>query len=265
LSRLETEAFSESGLQSIHLSASLEVIGETCFGLCSSLESITIDPLSKLQRIEDHAFAFTALTELRIPGCISSFSALALISVNLETFVISGISTTYRIFGFLLQKLSGNLLIRYSGGDENVVIDSSVEMICEMCFFRCSSPSFVTFEANSRLSRLEKQTVSDSGLRSIHIPKSVEVICNFCFSCCSSLESVTFEADSRLSRLEDNAFSATELRSILLPRSIEVIGESCFASCFSFASVTFETDSFFRCGIAHIIFFDLIDHSIGWT
>jgi hypothetical protein len=47
LSELEVEAFCESGLTSIHLPASVTVIGEFCFSGCGSLASITFDPASK--------------------------------------------------------------------------------------------------------------------------------------------------------------------------------------------------------------------------
>jgi hypothetical protein len=43
LSRLAKEAFRESGLTSIHLPASVTVIGEHCFSDCGSLVSITFE------------------------------------------------------------------------------------------------------------------------------------------------------------------------------------------------------------------------------
>jgi hypothetical protein len=47
LSQLANGAFSFSGLTSIHLPASVTVIGERCFSGCPSLASITFDPASK--------------------------------------------------------------------------------------------------------------------------------------------------------------------------------------------------------------------------
>jgi hypothetical protein len=44
LSRLEARAFSWSGLQSIHLPASVTVIGENCFSDCESVTSIKLNP-----------------------------------------------------------------------------------------------------------------------------------------------------------------------------------------------------------------------------
>jgi hypothetical protein len=47
LSQLANRAFLRSGLTSIHLPASVSVIGEGCFSGCESLASITFDPASK--------------------------------------------------------------------------------------------------------------------------------------------------------------------------------------------------------------------------
>jgi hypothetical protein len=49
LSELEAEAFYVSRLTSIHLPASVTVIGEFCFCDCGSLASITFDPASKFR------------------------------------------------------------------------------------------------------------------------------------------------------------------------------------------------------------------------
>jgi hypothetical protein len=57
ISQLANWAFSESGLTSIHLPASITVIGESCFSYCGSLVSITFDPASQLQEIHRDAFS----------------------------------------------------------------------------------------------------------------------------------------------------------------------------------------------------------------
>jgi hypothetical protein len=170
LSRLESRAFSDTALQSIHLPGSLEVICECCFSSCKSLASITFDSISRLQQIENSAFAWTALTALAIPGCVSSFTGSALAGLQLQAFSFSGISMTYFIGNYFVQSFSGRFLIRYFGIDVSVLVDSSVEMICESCFYCCSSLTSVAFDANSRLSRLEKQAFSRTRLQSIHLP-----------------------------------------------------------------------------------------------
>jgi hypothetical protein len=87
----------------------------------------------------------------------------------------------------------------------------SLEVICDSCFDSCESLTSVTFDANSRLSRLENEAFCGSRLQSIHIPGSLEVICESCFYSSDSLTSVTFDANSQLSRLEKQVFSLSGL------------------------------------------------------
>jgi hypothetical protein len=87
----------------------------------------------------------------------------------------------------------------------SIHIPSSVEVMVG-CFSGCRSLLPVTFDAESKLSRLERCAFCASGLPSIHIPSSVEVIYEGCFFECRSLLSVTFDAQSKLSRLERRAF-----------------------------------------------------------
>jgi hypothetical protein len=133
-----------------------------------------------------------------------------------------------------------------SGYHTRVWIPSSVEVIYECSFNEYISLSSVTFDDDSKLTRLEHRAFWSSGLTSIHIPSSVELICERCFSRCSSLSSVTFDDDSKLTRLERWAFASSALTSIHIPSSVEVICEWCFSQCDSLSSVTFNVDSKLR-------------------
>jgi hypothetical protein len=109
----------------------------------------------------------------------------------------------------------------------------------------CKSLTSVTFDCDSKLSRIEKRAFFGSSLISIHLPSSDVVLCEECFWSCKSLTSVTFECDSKLSRIEKAAFGLSSLISIHLPSSVEVLCESCFSLCKSLTSVTFDFDSKF--------------------
>ena len=52
---------------------------------------------------------------------------------------------------------------------------SSVEILCEGCFYGCKSLKSVTFEDGSCLKRIEKHAFSGSVIESIEIPKGVEI------------------------------------------------------------------------------------------
>jgi hypothetical protein len=108
-------------------------------------------------------------------------------------------------------------------------MSSSIEVIRENFFVECKSLSWAAFEIGSRLSELEAQAFSKSGLTSIHLPASVTVIGESCFSSCGSLVSITFESGSQLSQLAKWAFYESGLTSIHLPASVTVSGESLFS------------------------------------
>jgi hypothetical protein len=61
LRRLWTGAFSASGLISVFIPSSVEVIGSGCFSWCKSLISIIFESGSGITRIEDDAFLYTPI------------------------------------------------------------------------------------------------------------------------------------------------------------------------------------------------------------
>jgi hypothetical protein len=68
LGRLEKAAFSETGLTSVEIPSSVEVICEGCFANSASLELITVAAGSKLLRIEKAAFSGTQVTSIWMPS-----------------------------------------------------------------------------------------------------------------------------------------------------------------------------------------------------
>jgi hypothetical protein len=63
LIKIEDEAFSGSGLTTIMIPSSVEVIGRCCFKYCKSLVSVTIEPNSRLTRIEEQTFCGSGDTD----------------------------------------------------------------------------------------------------------------------------------------------------------------------------------------------------------
>jgi hypothetical protein len=65
------------------------------------------------------------------------------------------------------------------------------------------------------LSRIERSTFRETGLREIVIPASVEVLGEECFLGCTLLQSITFEQGSRLREVGRSAFSEVPVSPIL--------------------------------------------------
>jgi hypothetical protein len=104
-----------------------------------------------------------------------------------------------------------------------------VNHLGSFCFSDCCSLSMITFEANSRISWLNRHTFGKcSSLSSICIPAKVVRLCQMCFYLCTSLSMVTFEAGSHISCVEESAFAnCPSLSSICVPNSPGQLIPSC--------------------------------------
>jgi hypothetical protein len=60
----------QSVLKSIIIPKSVEVLCKECFSNCKSLTSITFESDSRLQRIEERAFAGTGLKSIIVPSSV---------------------------------------------------------------------------------------------------------------------------------------------------------------------------------------------------
>jgi hypothetical protein len=67
LTRIESEAFSSSSLESIEIPRNVEILGSSCFSCCPSLSSTSFESNSRLNRIESDAFSFASVRSIEIP------------------------------------------------------------------------------------------------------------------------------------------------------------------------------------------------------
>jgi hypothetical protein len=144
--------------------------------------------------------------------------------------------------GLLIDIVEHKLIRNFSESSE-FEIGRNLEILGSKCFSSCKSLLWITFESNSRLTRIESDAFSYSSLQSILIPRNVEILESECFSHCKSLSSIIFESNSCLTRIESKAFLYSSLQSILIPRNVEIIGSKCFYGCKSLSSITFESNS----------------------
>jgi hypothetical protein len=126
----------------IVIESRIEILCESCFSNCRSLTSVTFESNSKLQRIEEYAFADSGLTTIQVPAsvevlCKKCFNCcISLTSVTFES-------------NSKLQRIEESAFTR--SGLTTTQVPASVEMLCKSCFSYCRSLTSVTFEANSKL------------------------------------------------------------------------------------------------------------------
>jgi hypothetical protein len=122
-------------------------------------------------------------------------------------------------------------------------------MLGSSCFSYCKSLSSISFESNSRLTRIESSAFSPSSLQSILIPSNVEILGSKCFSSCESLSSITFESNShltpnaRLKIIPKKAFSGSGLISIVIPATVQIVEKRAFYSCYALTGLLWAEGS----------------------
>jgi hypothetical protein len=236
LTRIEDSCFKCCSLKSMCIPRNVEMLGKLCFAgdyeKFNSLESITFENDSRLIRIEDSCFQQCSLKSINIPRNVEILGKLCFAGHygkfnSLESITFENESRLTRIEDWCFWCCSL----------KSICIPRNVEILGKSCFAgdydKFHSLELITFENDSRLTRIEDSCFQKCSLKSICIPRNVEILGKSCFADdfmkANSLESITFENDSRLTRIEDSCFWCCPLKSICIPRNVEILGKSCFA------------------------------------
>jgi RNase P/RNase MRP subunit POP5 len=245
LERIEDGAFRFSppkgptggALKEIVIPASVAFLGEAVFARMKSLESVTFEAGSRLERIGGHAFLWTGLKRFVIPSSVVflgnyAFNCTAIASIAFEA-------------GCRLERMEVGL---FAWAHVATLAIPACVVALEKESFKCCPLLSVEFEDGSRLERIGESAFSQDGrkdpakLKSIVIPAGVVDLGKASFYKCTSLENVTFETGSRLEVIGDSAFAETSLKKIVIPASVVSLGKESFAKC-RWLSVKFEKDS----------------------
>lgn len=144
--------------------------------------------------------------------------------------------------------IANNVLVRYTGKDESVIIPNNVTEIGTGAFFKCKSIEYVTIP-NSVTRIGENAFRGCTGLESITIPDSVKNMESNTFRGCNSLKSITLSHN--LEAIKNDAFwGCTSLENITIPDSVNVIETNAFSYCYGLKSVELPFD----CEISHSAF-----------
>jgi hypothetical protein len=68
LTRIESNAFHKTSLQSVLIPNNVGILGSNCFSCCKSLSSITFESNSRVTRIESEAFSYSSLKSTLVPN-----------------------------------------------------------------------------------------------------------------------------------------------------------------------------------------------------
>jgi tRNA A-37 threonylcarbamoyl transferase component Bud32 len=202
LTRIESEAFSSSSLESILIPRNVEILGSKCFDNCTSLSSITFESNSRLTRIESSAFLFSSLQSILIPSTIL-FIASDAIDIASEIQLIDGDSCP-EFDRWLELKRSGIAIdfrrIERMGFDIRCLGDYIVNLsVFEARSINCESDE-VGNEIYDRIeddflifvkSKLLSDNISESELE-----KEVEILIHLCHPCIAAPIGFVFGIES---------------------------------------------------------------------
>jgi hypothetical protein len=163
------------------------------------------------------------LESIVIPRSIRSIDGSAFLFVTLSSISIESGNDVFVLKNDFLIDVLDHKLIRNFSSSSKVEIANDIGILGSHCFYGCKSLLSITFESNSRLTRIESNAFSRSSLHSILIPQNVEILGSRCFSSCDGLSSMPFESNSdlttnlRLKVIPEEAFSSSCLVSVVIP------------------------------------------------
>lgn len=238
-------------LQEIHFPASLEEIGEQCFGFqwntygrylcCSALSRVTFASGSRLRKIGCEAFAYCSmLKEIELPGSVQEIGPGAFFASGLQSLRFLG-DSKFTVIGPFVVRVEDACIVSVFRSLDNYVIPAEVEVIEKQCFRPADNVvpsgylSSITFENGSHLKRIASSAFSGcENLKEIEIPESVEEIGQNCFApvfnLSSNISRITFAKGSRLRKIDNAAFAGCQnITEIEIPAGVEEISSLCFS------------------------------------
>ncbi len=183
-------------LESIQLSASLEIIGAMAFEQCNSLKTLELP--NTLSYIAGNAFFYCAsLENIKIPDSVTTLGGYA----------FQGCTALF-----------------------DVILPTSLSEITEGLFMYCSS--LESIKIPTTVSKIGSRAFAYSGLKAIALPDNCTSIGTFSFSECKSLKSIYF--GKALQSIPNYAISnCTLLEEAILPDTVKSIGSYAFGNCTS--------------------------------
>ena len=185
----------------------------------SGVKRVVFEPGSKLERIDDEAFARMNIEEVSIPDSVRELGSACFLeceSLKSVTFGAESALTLISPFAFARTNII------------SLNIPNGVRELGHNCFKWCESLKSVTFGNGSALMLIPPFAFHDTAIESLNIPNSVKELGDRCFGDCINLRCVTFGPDSQLEHIGQNAFIDSPVERIEAPKHLyEMLKQHC--------------------------------------
>lgn len=263
---LDSACLSQYGpLDSLHISASVDVITDTVFNSCPPIRTITVDENSSrfytqdgMLLTQDHYLLYAGtmegLTSYDVPDQVRGIGHFAFLNTKLESLTLpAGLDSSfmglrlptlkhisipdskrYRVLDDVLYSHDFNEVIFCPNGKTGtVVLPDHVRAIAVYAFQYSSLSEVVIPEGCSTIRRY---AFYGSALEQLHIPGSVTELQEHIFDSCAHLKTVTM-GDGPTTMKQSIFSNCTALEKAILPDTLTSMGRSVFSGCASLREV----------------------------
>lgn len=250
--------FNSSSLESATLPDGLLTIGESAFGWCRNLKTLTLP--DSVTCIDDAFYGCTALQSVHLSANLRSMNSAFSQCTSLKSVTIPASVTDMQSAFSSVETVSfadGMTVIpssafRWSETLKSVTLPESLTEIGEEAFYYCTALQTITLpenvttigrcafynctalqsiELSDNLEQIDAQAFCGcSALKTVVLPNDVTKIERSTFADCTALQSITFSEG--ITQIDSNAFyNCTELLSVMLPDGLRRIENSAFENC----------------------------------
>ena len=226
-------------LRKVVFPESLKKIGHNAFTNCTRLRKVTLP--EGLEEIEYGAFQESGLTKINIPKNLKKIGGCIFRQTPFEKKLEKKTDGDFIIF-------NGDIIYKYIGKDENVIIPGNITSICDRAFWDRTVKSVTISEGVKNVgdafeySKVEKIELPDTVegndlliincpyLKEIRLPANTTKLHSYAFKNCYSLENIVLPEG--ITEIDDYAFNwCTSLSKIKLPKGLTKIGRCVFWYC----------------------------------
>ena len=226
-----------TNLKSIVISENIDTIKANTFTDVSTLESVKFG--GGLLRIEDNAFAGTALESIFVPSSVSYIAGDAFANCQkLQEIEVSQDNKTFSSDGNdIVKDITTNKLL--VGSSSSVIADG----ITEIGDYAFSGRNIATLSLPNSVRKIGTYAFENTPLENANINHAT-VISDGAFKNCTLLSQVIISTNSTMTEIGADAFnSCSSLTRFTVPQTVKTIGDRAFANCLSLENFGFAQNT----------------------